>query len=100
MSLLLTFRRGLPHGTLIGTLYTFFGWSTMIDSLIGFALGICLFISGGYLAFFASQVGLPMDKAQYVHRLGRTARAGKGGHGVLLLCDFETVREEEQMKAV
>jgi ATP-dependent RNA helicase MSS116 len=25
------------------------------------------------------QVGLPSDKAQYVHRLGRTARAGKGG---------------------
>jgi ATP-dependent RNA helicase MSS116 len=35
------------------------------------------------------QVGLPSDKAQYVHRLGRTARAGKGGSGVLLLADFE-----------
>eukprot|EP01059_Diplonema_ambulator_P010667 TRINITY_DN2067_c0_g3_i2.p1 TRINITY_DN2067_c0_g3~~TRINITY_DN2067_c0_g3_i2.p1 ORF type:complete len:596 (+),score=206.68 TRINITY_DN2067_c0_g3_i2:270-1790(+) len=35
------------------------------------------------------QVGLPADKAQYVHRLGRTARAGKSGNGVLLLCDFE-----------
>lgn len=39
-----------------------------------------------------AQVGLPSDKAQYIHRLGRTARAGKGGHGILLLCDFESVR--------
>ena len=30
------------------------------------------------------QVGQPADKAQYVHRLGRTARAGKQGSGVLL----------------
>jgi ATP-dependent RNA helicase MSS116 len=35
------------------------------------------------------QVGQPADKAQYVHRLGRTARAGKQGCGVLLLADFE-----------
>ena len=30
------------------------------------------------------QVGLPSDKAQYVHRLGRTARAGKQGECVLV----------------
>jgi len=35
------------------------------------------------------QVGMPSDAAQYIHRLGRTARAGKGGAGILLLCDFE-----------
>ena len=35
------------------------------------------------------QCGAPSDRAQYVHRLGRTARAGKDGSGVLLLCDFE-----------
>jgi len=35
------------------------------------------------------QVGLPSDKAQYIHRLGRTGRGGKGGGGVLLLSDFE-----------
>ena len=35
------------------------------------------------------QVGLPSDKAQYIHRLGRTARAGKAGGGHLLLADFE-----------
>ena len=35
------------------------------------------------------QVGLPSDKAQYIHRLGRTARAGKSGGGYLVLADFE-----------
>lgn len=29
------------------------------------------------------------DRAQYVHRIGRTARAGKGGRGLLILADFE-----------
>lgn len=35
------------------------------------------------------QMGLPADSAQYIHRLGRTARAGKEGSGLLLLADFE-----------
>jgi ATP-dependent RNA helicase MSS116 len=35
------------------------------------------------------QVGLPADRATYVHRLGRTARAGSTGQGILLLCDYE-----------
>ncbi|KAF5830772.1 P-loop containing nucleoside triphosphate hydrolase protein [Dunaliella salina] len=35
------------------------------------------------------QVGVPSDKAQYVHRVGRTARAGKRGQALLVLCDFE-----------
>jgi len=35
------------------------------------------------------QVGLPTNKEQYVHRIGRTARAGKGGCGVLLLSNLE-----------
>ena len=34
-------------------------------------------------------MGLASDKAQYIHRLGRTARAGKSGKGMLLLGDFE-----------
>jgi ATP-dependent RNA helicase MSS116 len=37
---------------------------------------------------FVLQVG-STEKAQYIHRLGRTARAGKGGAGMLLLQDFE-----------
>jgi ATP-dependent RNA helicase MSS116 len=35
------------------------------------------------------QMGIPADAAQYIHRLGRTARAGKEGCGVLMLADFE-----------
>ncbi|CEG35845.1 dead deah box rna [Plasmopara halstedii] len=35
------------------------------------------------------QVGLT-DRDQYIHRLGRTARAGMEGRGVLVLADFET----------
>lgn len=34
------------------------------------------------------QVGLTAQD-QYVHRLGRTARAGKEGHGIILLAPFE-----------
>jgi ATP-dependent RNA helicase MSS116 len=41
------------------------------------------------------QVGQPSSREQYIHRLGRTARAGKAGQGVLLLAPFESqfVRE-------
>eukprot|EP00929_Paragymnodinium_shiwhaense_P040226 TRINITY_DN21018_c0_g1_i1.p1 TRINITY_DN21018_c0_g1~~TRINITY_DN21018_c0_g1_i1.p1 ORF type:complete len:606 (+),score=94.23 TRINITY_DN21018_c0_g1_i1:47-1819(+) len=35
------------------------------------------------------QVGAPHSKAEYVHRLGRTGRAGQDGRGVLLLHEFE-----------
>ncbi|KAF0694408.1 Aste57867_14705 [Aphanomyces stellatus] len=35
------------------------------------------------------QVGLT-EREQYIHRVGRTGRAGKLGQGILLLSDFET----------
>jgi ATP-dependent RNA helicase MSS116 len=35
------------------------------------------------------QVGLPMNGEQYVHRVGRTARAERDGRAVLLLTDME-----------
>lgn len=37
---------------------------------------------------YVLQVGLT-DRAQYIHRLGRTARAGKEGKGGLLLANYE-----------
>ena len=36
------------------------------------------------------QVGLPMNGDQYVHRVGRTARAGKDGRAVILLTQAES----------
>ncbi|KAJ7962554.1 putative Dead box ATP-dependent RNA helicase [Quillaja saponaria] len=35
------------------------------------------------------QLGLPADREQYIHRLGRTGRKGKEGHGILLLAPWE-----------
>ena len=48
----------------------------------------------------ALQVGLPAEKAQYIHRVGRTARAGKRGRGVLLLSDFEAPYFLNQLRDV
>lgn len=45
------------------------------------------------------QVGL-VERATYIHRLGRTARAGKQGRGVLLLCDFESRATMKNMKGL
>lgn len=35
------------------------------------------------------QIGLPSDRQQYIHRLGRTGRKGKEGQGILLLAPWE-----------
>lgn len=35
------------------------------------------------------QVGIPSDREQYIHRLGRTGREGKEGQGILLIAPWE-----------
>lgn len=35
------------------------------------------------------QVGIPSDREQYIHRLGRTGRGGKEGEGILLIAPWE-----------
>lgn len=34
-------------------------------------------------------MGVPSDREQYIHRLGRTGREGKGGEGILMLAPCE-----------
>jgi ATP-dependent RNA helicase MSS116 len=34
-------------------------------------------------------VGIPSDREQYIHRLGRTGREGKEGKGILLIAPWE-----------
>mmetsp|Transcript_16743 Transcript_16743/g.28816 ORF Transcript_16743/g.28816 Transcript_16743/m.28816 type:complete len:247 (+) Transcript_16743:984-1724(+) len=41
------------------------------------------------------QFGMPSSREQYVHRLGRTGRAGADGSGWLILAPFETLFLEE-----
>lgn len=35
------------------------------------------------------QLGVPADREQYIHRLGRTGRKGKEGVGILMLAPWE-----------
>ncbi|CAA7399070.1 unnamed protein product [Spirodela intermedia] len=35
------------------------------------------------------QMGVPCDREQYIHRLGRTGREGKNGRGIMLLAPWE-----------
>ncbi|KAI8971995.1 P-loop containing nucleoside triphosphate hydrolase protein [Mycotypha africana] len=35
------------------------------------------------------QIGVPSSREQYIHRLGRTGRAGREGEGIILLAPFE-----------
>jgi ATP-dependent RNA helicase MSS116 len=44
------------------------------------------------------QFGMPSSKEQYIHRLGRTGRAGADGKGWLILGPFESLFLEEMKK--
>lgn len=40
-------------------------------------------------------MGIPSDREQYIHRLGRTGREGKEGQGILLIAPWEEYFLEE-----
>jgi len=48
---------------------------------------------------FVLQVGVT-DKTQYIHRLGRTARSGNDGKGMLLLSDFEEEFMRQELRDI
>ncbi|CAA6662662.1 unnamed protein product [Spirodela intermedia] len=41
------------------------------------------------LILVTSDMGVPCDREQYIHRLGRTGREGKNGRGIMLLAPWE-----------
>jgi ATP-dependent RNA helicase MSS116 len=46
------------------------------------------------------QVGIPADKASYIHRLGRTARAGAEGRGIFIVSEAESWFPRYTMKDI
>ncbi|KAJ3579840.1 hypothetical protein NPX13_g716 [Xylaria arbuscula] len=46
------------------------------------------------------QVGIPSDKESYVHRLGRTARAGTEGRGSFIISSYETWFSKWELKGI
>ncbi|KAF4635920.1 hypothetical protein G7Y89_g2157 [Cudoniella acicularis] len=46
------------------------------------------------------QVGIPSDKESYIHRLGRTARAGKEGRGTFIVAQPETFFPKWTLKEI
>lgn len=46
------------------------------------------------------QVGVPSDKESYIHRLGRTARAGAEGRGTFIICQDETFFSKWTLKEI
>lgn len=46
------------------------------------------------------QVGIPADKESYIHRLGRTARAGKEGRGIFIITAHESFFSTYTLKQI
>ncbi len=58
-------------------------WALVVSSDL-----VCVWCFATLICVDLFQVGLT-DRESYIHRLGRTARAGESGQGVLLLAPFE-----------
>ena len=46
------------------------------------------------------QVGIPPNREQYIHRLGRTARAGKEGEGWIFLNEIEQTEAIQRLRGI
>jgi ATP-dependent RNA helicase MSS116 len=46
------------------------------------------------------QVGIPADKESYIHRLGRTARAGREGRGLFIIAEAESFFAKYNLKEI
>jgi ATP-dependent RNA helicase MSS116, mitochondrial len=46
------------------------------------------------------QIDLPMDKESYIHRLGRTARAGREGRGIFIIAEAESFFPKYRLKEI
>ncbi|KAJ4359668.1 uncharacterized protein N0V89_000224 [Didymosphaeria variabile] len=46
------------------------------------------------------QIGLPRDRESYIHRIGRTARAGKEGEGWLFVTPFEQNEYRKRLRGL
>ncbi|KAH6655403.1 DEAD/DEAH box helicase [Truncatella angustata] len=46
------------------------------------------------------QVGIPSDRESYIHRLGRTARAGAAGRGTFIVTEHEKYFPEHKLKDI
>jgi ATP-dependent RNA helicase MSS116, mitochondrial len=46
------------------------------------------------------QVGIPADKESYIHRLGRTARAGREGRGIFIITEAESFFPAKKLKEI
>ena len=55
-------------------------------------------LDGTCSAFRVVQIGAPDSREQYVHRTGRTGRANKAGHALLLLSDWEERASMEMLR--
>lgn len=46
------------------------------------------------------QIGVPQSREQYIHRIGRTARAGKEGQGWLILSNLDTAEAHYRLQGL
>lgn len=66
-----------------------YGWCTLLGRQAAHAHALIALPPCPSTSTPRPQVGLPSSREQYIHRLGRTARAGRNGRGLLILMPEE-----------